>query len=134
MTDKELDLSNPFTILNNINTSTENLLRDNEAGIEVYSSYMINRGLSLFQDSVLLADEMNRAHELNNLLQYEFYLHGLRKRKRFSKWPKKKNKDEDIAFISDFYKYNTRRAEEALSLLDENQLEELKKTRMKGGV
>jgi hypothetical protein len=48
----------PFDFLKAINETKENLIVDDETEKQ-YSPYMINRGLSYFNDTVLIANEMN---------------------------------------------------------------------------
>lgn len=102
---KEKDLSpkklSPFDFINNINAgpSAGNLLEgctadDSESTpmdnpSKQYVPFIINRSLSYFNDTVLFANEMNRHHSLPPKMQYDFYRHAMRPRKRFSKWAKR---------------------------------------------
>ena len=93
---------------------------------------MVNRGLSYFADTVLMANEMNRNHHLDNKLQNDFLINIVRKKKRFSKW----NKPEivsDVEVVKEYYGYNDEKAKQALSLLTKEQLNILKKKVYKGG-
>ena len=47
---------------------------------------MVNRGLSYFNDTILLANEMNYRHNIPARMQYDLLRTLGRKRKRFSKW------------------------------------------------
>lgn len=126
---------NPFDYLNSINTNKQNLMRvsdnDNLAEKE-YPPFMINRGLSYFQDTIMLANEMNMHHNLDKKMQYEFYINIVRPRKRHSKWFKK-NKDSDIDAVKEYYGYSNERASNALSILSKQQLEHIKQKLEKGG-
>jgi len=85
-------MSNPFDYLNSINVTKENMMRgseNDELAEKQYNAFLINRGLSYFQDTVALANEMNQRADLDYKMQYEFLLNLVRKRKRFSKWHKK---------------------------------------------
>jgi len=128
---KELKIMKPFEFLNSINYSKQNLITD-DISEKAYNGFMVNRSLSYFPDTVLAANEMNINHHLDNKLQNDFLLNLIRKRKRFSKWEKKKS-DADIEVIKEFYSYSNIKAEQALSLLDESQLEILRKKVLKGG-
>ena len=68
---------NPYDYLNAINTTKKNVIVDDvtEKG---YSAFMVNRSLSYFNDTVLLANEMNRYHHLANKLQFDFLFTSLR--------------------------------------------------------
>ena len=80
-------MSNPFDYLNAINYSKQNIMVDDitEKG---YNSFMVNRGLSYFNDTVLMANEMNRYHQIDSRLAFDFLINIIRKKKRFSKWNK----------------------------------------------
>lgn len=97
-----------------------------------YNAFLINKGLSLFADSVHWSNEMNRYHHLDAKLQYDFLYHGVRKRKRFSKWFKSIN-NEDISAIQEYYDYSYVRAIEALKVLSAEQLNIIKEKLEKGG-
>lgn len=76
---------NPFDFLNEINYGKNNIMVDDIVEKQ-YNPFMVNRGLSYFQDTVLMANEMNVNHHLDNRLQFDFFINIVRKRKRFSKW------------------------------------------------
>jgi hypothetical protein len=76
---------NHFDFLNAINTSKKDLIVD-DITEKAYNPFMVNRGLSYFNDTVLFANEMNIHHHLDKKLQNSFYINTIRKRKRFSKW------------------------------------------------
>ena len=79
----------PFDFLNAINLTKANLMAEDDFVVKDYTPFMVNRGLSYFHDTVLLANEMNRYSELDNDIQFSFLLNSVTKRKRFSKWHKK---------------------------------------------
>ena len=93
---------------------------------------MVNRGLSYFPDTVLYANEMNRYHHLPNRLQFDFCINIIRKGKRFSKWHKA-TESESLAIVKEYYGYSNEKARQALTLLDNDQLNEMKKRIYKGG-
>lgn len=121
----------PFRFLNAINTSKQNVMVD---GVDEkqYVPFMINRSLSYFNDTVLLANEMNINHHLDARMQFDFLLHTVRKGKRFAKWAKSSTPD-DIEVVKEYYQYSDRKAMEALSLLTDDQISELKQRVYKGG-
>jgi|TARA_B110000858_G_scaffold198528_1_gene266280 hypothetical protein len=97
-----------------------------------YNAFMVNRGLSYFYDTVIHANEMNHYHELDNKLQYEFLFHGIRKKKRFSKWFKP-TEDADFEAVKEYYEYNNHKTLQALSVLSEFQIKIIKNKLEKGG-
>jgi hypothetical protein len=99
-----------------------------------YVAFMINRGLSYFNDTILLANEMNRHHSLPTKMQYDFYRGLVRPRKRFSKWAKKEDDSADVKLIMEHYDYSSTRAREVLPLLGKESIEAIKAIRNKGGV
>lgn len=105
------------------------MTEDNE---NEYKPFLVNRSLSYFKDSVLLANEMNRFHELDNKLQYDFFINTLRKQKRFSKWQKAQSSDI-ISAIKFYYGYNDEKASQALRILSDDQKQSILKKVSKGG-
>jgi hypothetical protein len=120
-----------FDYLNSINYSKKDIMVDDIAEDE-YNPFMVNRGLSYFQDTVLYANEMNKYHNLDHRLQFDFLINIVRKRKRFSKW--NKNTDPDaLNVVKEYYGYSNEKARQVLSLLSNEQIQELKKRMFKGG-
>lgn len=95
-----------------------------------YPPFMVNRGLSYFIDTIMLANEMNTRFDMSKKMQYDFLYHSVRKKKRFSKWFKKAKDNEDIELIKEAYGFNRQRAEEVYDLID---IEALRKYMDKGG-
>lgn len=126
---------NFFDFLNSINQTKQDLLKADPLSEKEYNAFMINRGLSYFQDTILYANEMNRCADIPKKWQYDFYLNGIPKRKRFSKWHKKEvfGSDHIIHIICKEYNYSQSRALEVLDLLTNEQKEELVKKYDTGG-
>jgi hypothetical protein len=122
---------NPFEYLNAINSSKKNIMVDDitEKG---YNSFMVNRGLSYFPDTSLLANEMNRCHHIDSRLQFDFLINTVRKQKRFSKWVKPDD-IEALEAVKEYYDYSNEKARQALTVLSKQQLIELKTKVYKGG-
>ena len=122
---------NPFEYSNAINYTKKDIMVD-DITEKSYSSYMINRQLSYFPDTILAANEMNRNHHLDNRLQFDFFINIVRKRKRFSKWIKPETFG-DVEVVKAYYGYSNQKARQALSLLTKDQIDLLKKKVYKGG-
>ena len=122
---------NHFDYLNSINLNKKDIMIDDDCEKE-YNSFMVNRGLSYFQDTVILANEMNRHHQIDNKLQYHFLINMVRKRKRFSKWAKAQ-KESDIDAVKEYYGYSNEKARQALTLLSPDQITIIKNKVSKGG-
>jgi hypothetical protein len=122
---------NPFEYLNAINSTKKDIMVD-DLTEKAYNSFMVNRSLSYFPDTVLAANEMNRYHQIDSRLQFDFLINIIRKRKRFSKWDKKKI-DGDVEVIKEYYGYNEQKALQVLPLLSPEQIEIITKKVNKGG-
>ena len=122
---------NPFEYVNAINMTKKNIMVDDIAEKQ-YVPYMTNRSMSYFNDTVLIANEMNINHHLDNRLQFDFFINIIRKRKRFSKWFKPESQS-DVEVVKAYYGYSNETARQVLPLLTKEQLEVLKKKVDKGG-
>ena len=122
---------NPFEFLNSINTTKKDVIVD-DITEKAYNSFMVNRSLSYFNDTAILANEMNRYHHLDNKLQFDFLINMVRKRKRFSKWIKPQI-ESDVEVVKQYYGYSNEKARQVLSLLSPEQINGLKKKVNKGG-
>ena len=122
---------NPFDFLNDINYGKNNIMVD-DLTEKAYNPFMVNRGLSYFNDTVLMANEMNLNAHLDNRLQFDFLINIVRKKKRFSKWMKPETVS-DVEVVKEYYGYSNEKAKQALTLLTSEQINELKKKVFKGG-
>jgi len=122
---------NPFEYVNSITHNKKDIMVDDLAE-KSYNSFMVNRSLSYFHDTVLMANEMNVHHHLENRLKYDFLINIVRKKKRFSKWIKPETESE-VEVVKEYYGYSNQKAKSALSLLTSDQINELKKKVYKGG-
>ena len=122
---------NHFDYLNSINLTKKDIMVDDVCEKD-YNSFMVNRGLSYFPDTIIIANEMNRHHQIDNKLQYQFLINMIRKRKRFSKWAKAQ-KESDIDAVKEYYGYSNEKARQALTLLSPDQITIIKNKVSKGG-
>ena len=121
----------PFEYVNSINYSKKDIMVDDITEKD-YNSFMVNRSLSYFQDTVLMANEMNKNHQIDKRLQFDFLINIVRKRKRFSKWLKN-TVESDVEVVKEYYGYNNQKARQALTLLTPEQINVLKQKVNKGG-
>jgi len=124
-------MTSPFDFVNSINFTKKNLMVD-DIQEKAYTPYMVNRSLSYFQDTVLMANEMNINHHLDKKLQYEFLMNIVRKRKRFSKWAKAET-ISDLDAVKEFYGYSNDTARQAMTLLSKENIEAIKHKIYRGG-
>jgi len=122
----------PFDFINSINYTKENLIVDDWSEKQ-YNSYVINRGLSFGTDTIIQANEMNSRPHLDKKLQYQFLINIIRPRKRYNKWLKAE-KIEAIEVIKTYYGYSTDKARQVLSILNPEQIDQLKQKLKKGGL
>ena len=122
---------NPFHYIASISNTKKDLMtgEDEEKG---YSPFMINRGLSYYQDTVLFANEMNMNGHLDHRLQYDFLRTAIRPRKRFSKWAKKQVPAK-IDVIKEYYGYSNSKAESVADLISDADIKEMKVYLSQGG-
>ena len=124
---------NFFDFLNSINETKKDLIREDPLSEKEYNSFMINRGLSYFPDTILFANEMNKSWDTPKQWQFDFYRIGVPKRKRFSKWHKQDKIEEDVKNLMQEYNYSHQKALQVISILSDEQLEELRKKYKIGG-
>ena len=122
---------NPFDFINSINANKDIMV--DELAESQYVPFIVNRGMSYFPDTILLANQMNMHSHLDNKLQYQYLINSTRPRKRFSKWSKK-HENSDLDVVKEYYGYNNRNAEYALSLLTKQQLDYIKNKNNRGGI
>lgn len=122
---------NLFDYVNSINYNKKDLMVD-DVSERVYNPFIINRSLSFFNDTILLANEMNINHHIDNRLQFDFFINIVKKKKRFSKWVKP-NELENLDLIKEYYGYSNEKAKSVLGLFDDEKIDELKKRIYKGG-
>jgi len=118
--------------LYSINQSKKNILDEDPDAVKKYPSYIVNRCLSSFTDTVLYANEMNKNSHLPNKMQYDFFLNSVKPRKRFSPWARKDSIDY-LDVVKEYYGYNDDKALQALRILTKDQLDKISYLLRKGG-
>ena len=119
--------------LNAINHKKEDLMAgDDEFWEKRYPTYIVNKALSSFPECLLYANEMNKMHHLDKKLQFQFFLNSIRPKKRFSKWLRS-SKIKNLEYVKEYYGYSNEKAKQALEILDNDQLEEIKTIMNRGG-
>lgn len=98
-----------------------------------YVPFLINRALSYHMDCVLHANEMNLWPNIDKDMQYQYFLNSIRPMKRkFAPW-QKSSKDENIDCVKTYFGYSNQKAKEALHILTDEQIAEIKIKTDKGG-
>jgi len=108
--------------------------QDDDFDIGNYAPFLVNRSLSYHMDCILHVNEMNIKPNVDKDLQYQYLLNSIRPMKRrFEPW-QKSSVDKDIECVKEFFGYNNQKAKDALSILTDEQIAEIKIRIDKGGV
>ena len=114
-------------------TKTPLLDTDDITWEKKFSPFVINRCLSMFYDTIMHSNEMNGLHFLPKRMQFHYLINSIRKKKRFGgKWLSQ-SKLKNLDVVKEYYGYSNQKAKEALNLLSDGQIEELKMSLTKGG-
>tara|TARA_B100001123_G_C15142463_1_gene960088 strand:+ start:319 stop:702 length:384 start_codon:yes stop_codon:yes gene_type:complete len=122
----------PFEFIKAINAN-KNIMKNDVLAEKEYIPFLVNRGLSFFQDTILQVNEMNRCHYLDKKLQFDYLLNNIRPRNRWSKWLKP-SKIENLEIVKSYFGFGNEKAKDALEVLSDTQIEEIKTQLTKGGV
>lgn len=99
-----------------------------------YTPFVVNRALSYHVDCILHVNELNKRPSIDKDMQYQYLLNTIRPMKRkFQPW-QKASRDKDIESVKTFFGYSDQKAIEALRILTEEQVAEIRKRTDKGGV
>ena len=119
--------------LNSINYTKVNIMDSGDEMYEKkYSSFLVNKCLAPHNDTILLVNEVNRYHNIDNKMKYDFLLNTIRSRKRYAPWIKP-SKQKNLEYVKEYYGYSIAKAKVALDILDKKQLNLIKEKLDKGG-
>jgi len=118
--------------LNSINVGKNNLMEGGE-NIEDYSPFIINKCMASHIDTLFIASEMNVAHYLDKDIQYNYYLHVVKKKRRFAQWIKSSS-SKDLEIVKEYYNYSDKKAKEALKILSSKDLDIIRSELYRGGI
>ena len=119
--------------LNAINYNKTPLMdSEDEEWEKKYPSFIVNKCVAPFTDTILLVNEINQLHHLDKKMQFDFLLNSLRPRKRYTPWLKAK-KLENLQYVKEYYGYNNEKAKVALDILSDEQISAIKQKINKGG-
>ena len=117
----------PYEYVKSINKKSEYLY-----DLAGYSPFLTNRAFAGFIDTIMFAEQMNQAHQLDPQLQYDFYYYGVRKGSRFNPIPKPSD-PEGLELVMEYYQYSKQKALEVIPLLSKEDLINICKSMDKGG-
>jgi hypothetical protein len=99
-----------------------------------YNAFVVNKALSFHMDCILQANQMNMLPNLDGKLQFQYLLNSIRGYKRpYQKWHKRETM-ENLDAVKEYFNYSNEKAKEALSILSDAQIEQIKKEIDKGGL
>ena len=116
--------------LNSINHTKKNII-DEDPDAQ-YPPFIVNRCMSAHIDTILLANELNINSHLDPKLQYDFFIHIVRQKKRFAPWLKKE-KINSLELVKEYYGYSDGKARVALKILTDDQIDYIKQRMDRGG-
>lgn len=99
-----------------------------------YVPFVVNKALSFHYDCVMWANEMNLRPNTDGLLQYHYLINKVRGYRRpFQKWQKRETL-ENLELVKEYFNYSNEKAKEALNILSDDQIIEIRKRLNKGGL
>ena len=119
-------------IIPSILTTKKSVIND-DIDAKDYVPFVVNRALSYHMDCVLYVNELNIHPEIEKDLQYQYLLNSIRPMKRkFQPW-QKSSADKDIECVKLYFGYSNEKAKEALRILNDEQIAEIRRKTDKGG-
>ena len=122
----------PFDYIKSITETKIDLMVD-EAAEKAYVPFVINNGLSTDKECLIMVQELNVRSNIPKHAQYEFLLNMISKKKRYLKYPKSIAKSENLGIIQEYYQCNVQKAQEILSILNDDQISIIKTKMNRGG-
>jgi len=99
-----------------------------------YVPFVVNRALSYHLDCISYVNQLNLTPGIDKDMQYQYLLNTIRPMKRkFQPW-QKSDKEKNIDVVKEFFGYSNAKAKEALRILTDEQIAEIKIRIDKGGM
>lgn len=116
-----------FDYLNALNSTKENLLRTEDPEVlKGFDPFMTRRGLAQNEDTLVVAEQLNKLHAITPWMQWSYALHSISPRKRYKPWAKKGPVDPDVKMLSEYFYINMEKASEYLRFLPKEVLAEIR--------
>ena len=118
---------NPFDYVNAINKGKDIMSNtdNDELAEKGYNAFMTNKSFSYFRDTIIVANEMNIRHFLDNKLQYSFFINTIRPKRRWSRWSKPEH-HADLEAIDEYFGYRYEKAKQVVDILSDDDLKNIK--------
>lgn len=129
------DKLTPFEFIKAASQTKKDLIGEDdypEMAEKQYVAFIVNRGFSYFEDTILHANEMNQRAHLFDGAQFNYYRGALRTRNRFSKWHKSE-KNVDLDAIQEVYQCSRNIAKMYSKALSAEQMQVVHSKLSKGG-
>jgi len=118
--------TNVFDVIKNLSWIKDTSKSTTEKLLLEYNAFIVNKGFSLYLDTILYSNEMNINNKIPRKYQYDYYMNAIRKKNRWSKWPPKSDDIFDkLSLISRAYNVNLRRASTINKLLSKSQFKKI---------
>jgi hypothetical protein len=99
-----------------------------------YVPFVVNRALSFHMDCILYVNEINVHPGMDKDMQYQYLLNTIRPmRRKFQPWQKTET-DKNLQYVKEYFKYSNSKAKEALRILTDEQITDIRIKIDKGGV
>lgn len=99
-----------------------------------YVPFVVNRALSFHLDCILYVNEINLHPGMDKDMQYQYLLNTIRPmRRKFQPWQKTET-DKNLQYVKEYFKYSNSKAKEALRVLTDEQITDIRIKIDKGGV
>lgn len=119
-------------IIPSILTTKKSVIND-DIDAKDYVPFVVNRALSYHMDCILYVNEMNLHPDIEKDLQYQYLINIIRPMKRkFQPW-QKSSVEKDIECVKTYFGYSNEKAKEALRILNDEQIAEIRRKTDKGG-
>ena len=126
---------------NSINTGKTPIDMDSPQEFK-YSQWRTNKSLSNHSDTIFYANQMNMNYHIKDKMHYLYLFYSIRKQRRYGAKKTEEDKrlekeakatEAKLKLVQEKYKYNNKRAKEALTILTSKQLDMIAKEQEKGG-
>lgn len=119
-------------IVPSILQTKKSVMRD-DVDYRDYNPYIVNRALSYHIDCVPYVNQLNLCPWVEKELQYQYLLNIIRPMKRkYQPW-QKSLADKDLECVKEYFGYSNAKAKDALRILNDEQLAEIRRITNKGG-
>lgn len=120
-------------IIPSILQTKKNVIND-DIDLKDYVPFVVNRALSYHMDCVLYANQVNINNHMDKDMQYQYLLNTIRSMKRkFQPW-QKSEADKNLECVKLYFGFSNQKAKDALRILTDEQIAEIKRKTDKGGV